>query len=46
MLQTRVVEKIKAHILFMFDNLFSENCVVREIMWKNTVKLDSPQMII
>jgi hypothetical protein len=37
-----VAEEIKTHILF--DNLFSKNCAVYEIMWKNTIVPGSPQM--
>jgi hypothetical protein len=33
MFQTKFVEEIKTH--FVFSNLFSENRVVYEIMWKN-----------
>jgi len=36
MLQTKVVEKIKTH--FVFNNFFSENRAVYEIMWKNIVR--------
>jgi len=28
----------------MFNNFFSENRAVYEIMWKNTVETDRPQM--
>ena len=31
---------------FIFNNLFSENRVVYEIMWKNIVESDRPQMTI
>jgi hypothetical protein len=41
MFHTRFVEKIKTHILY--SKLFSENCVVYEIMWKNTVQPDRPR---
>ena len=30
----------------MFNNLFSENVAVFEIMWKNMVQADRPQMIV
>jgi hypothetical protein len=52
MFHTKVVEKIKTHILllllllllhFMFSNFFSENCTVYEIMWKNTADPGRPQ---
>jgi len=29
---------------FMFNNLFSENSAVNEIMWKNMVQPEIPQM--
>jgi hypothetical protein len=42
MFQTKVVEKIKTHVL---DSItFSENRAIYEIMWKNTP--DRPQMTI
>ena len=31
---------------FMFNNFFSENRVVYEIMWKNAVEPERPQMTI
>ena len=31
---------------FMFNNIFSENRVVYEIMWKDMVEPDRPQMAI
>jgi hypothetical protein len=43
MLETEVVEKIKTRFLFHF---FSENRAVYEIMWKNIVEPDRPQMTI
>ena len=43
--QTEVVEKLKTHFMFsMF--FFPENGAVYEVMWKNIVELDRPQMII
>ena len=39
MVQTKVVEKIKTHILG-FITFFSENRTVYEIMWKNIVERD------
>jgi len=30
----------------MFSKLFFENCVLYEIMWKNIVQLERPQMTI
>jgi len=44
MFQTKVVEKIKTHILCSIT--FFENRVVYEIMWKNNVQPDRPQMTI
>jgi hypothetical protein len=46
MFQTKVVEKIKIH--FMFHNIFFffENRAVWEIMWKNMVQPDRPEMAI
>ena len=42
MFQTKVVEKIKTHILCSV--LFSENRIVYEIMSKNVVQTEGPQM--
>ena len=36
MFHTKLVDKIKTH--FMFNNVFSENRVVYDIMWKNMVR--------
>ena len=45
MLQTKLVEKIKTH--FVFSNFFFfENRAVYEMMWKNIVEPDRPQMTI
>jgi hypothetical protein len=44
MFQTKVIYKIKTH--FMFNNFFSENRTVYEIMRKNMVQPDRPQMTI
>jgi hypothetical protein len=41
MFQTKAVEKIKTQILHSIT--FSENRVVYEIMWKNTLEPDRPQ---
>jgi hypothetical protein len=43
-LRTQVVQKIKAH--FMFNNFFSENHGIYEVMWKNIVQPNRPQMTI
>jgi hypothetical protein len=44
MFQTKVVEKIKTHILC--SETFSENGTVYEIMWKNLVELSRQQMTV
>jgi hypothetical protein len=44
MFQAKVLEKIKTH--FMFNNFFPENRAVYEIMWKNMVQPDRPQMAV
>jgi hypothetical protein len=43
MLQTKVVEKIKTHILYSIT-FFSENRTVYDIMSKNSVETEGPQM--
>ena len=45
MFQTKVVEKIKAHI-YASIFFFFENLAVYDIMWKNIVKSDRPQMTV
>jgi len=40
MFQTNVLEGRKKK----FNNFLSENCAVYEIMWKNIVETDGPQM--
>ena len=45
MFQTKGVEKIKTRILFSV-NFFLKNRAVYEIMWKNMVLLERPQMTI
>jgi hypothetical protein len=42
---TKAVDKIKTHILFMFSNFFPK-IIPFEIMWKNVVELNRPQMMI
>jgi hypothetical protein len=42
MFQKRAAEKIKTN--FVFNDFFSENRAVYEIIWKNMVELDRPQM--
>ena len=44
MLQTKVVENIKAHILCSIS--FKKNRATYEVMWKNIVELDRPQKTI
>ena len=44
MFQTKVVEKIKTHILLI--NSFILNRAVYEIVWKNIVEPGRPQMTI
>ena len=46
MLQTKVVQKIKTHILCSITFFSSENLDVYEIIWTNSVESDRPQMII
>jgi hypothetical protein len=43
MFQTKVAEELKTHILCSIT-FFSENPAVYEIMWKNMVQPDRPQM--
>jgi len=45
MFQVKVVQKVKTHILCSVT-FFFENRVVYEIMWKNIVERDRPQMTI
>jgi hypothetical protein len=45
MFQTKVVDKIKTHILCSIT-FFSENRAVCEIMWKNMVEPDRSQVAI
>jgi len=44
MFQTEVVDKIKKHILCSIT--FFEDHAIYEIMWRNTAKLERPQMTI
>jgi hypothetical protein len=44
MFQTKVVEKVKKHILYSIP--FSEHGTVYEIMWKNKAQPDRLQMTI
>ena len=46
MFQTELVEKIKTHILCSLTIYIFLNCAINEIMWKNIVELESPQMTI
>jgi hypothetical protein len=45
MFQTEVVQKIKTRISYTIT-FFSENRSVHEIMWKDIVEPDRPQMTI
>jgi hypothetical protein len=42
MFQIKLVEEIKTHILYSVT--FTENSAVYEIMWKNMIDLQRPQM--
>ena len=44
MLQIKVVEKIKTHILYSVTFFFFLNRAVYEKMWKNTVERGRPQI--
>jgi hypothetical protein len=44
MFETEVSEKIKLHVLCSIT--FSENLAAYEIMWKNMIEPDRPQMTI
>jgi len=44
MIQTKVVEKIKAHIACSIAFFFFENRAVDEIIWTNNVEGERPQM--
>jgi hypothetical protein len=44
MLETKFLEEIKTH--FIFNNFFFENRAFYEIMWKNKVQPDRPQVTI
>jgi hypothetical protein len=46
MFQTNIVEEIKPHILSSLLFFFPESCAVYEIMWKNAVEPNRPQMTI
>ena len=46
MFQTKVVEEIKTHILCSTIFFFLDNRAVYEIIWKNMVEPDRPQMTI
>jgi len=46
MFHTKAVEKIKIHILCTITFFSFENRAVYEIMWKNIVQPDGPQMVI
>jgi len=42
----KLAEKIKTYSMFNNFFFFFENCGVYEIMWKNTVEPDTPQMAV
>ena len=44
--QTKFLDKIKTHILRSVTFFPPQNCAVYEIMWKNIVEPDRPQMTI
>jgi hypothetical protein len=44
MFHTKFVEKIRTH--FIYNNFLSVNRAVHELMWKNVVGPDRPQMTI
>ena len=44
MCRTKFVDKIKTHILCSATFFSFENCAIGEIMWKNIVERDRPQM--
>jgi len=44
MFYIKVLEPIKTH--FVCNNLFSENHAIYEIMWRNMVQPDRPQVTI
>jgi len=44
MFHTKVA--MQSNIHFEFNNFFPENRAVYEMMWKNTVEMDRPQMTI
>ena len=46
MFQTKVVEKIKTHVLYLVTFFFFENRAVYEKMWVNIVERGRPQMTI
>jgi hypothetical protein len=46
MFQKKFVEKIKTHILCTLNFFPPENRAVYEIMWRNTVEPEKPQMTI
>jgi hypothetical protein len=43
MFQTKVVEKIKTHILCSITIFFSKNCALHKVKWKITPQPDNPQ---
>ena len=41
-----IVEKIKTHILFSVTSSFFENLAVYEVLWKNILEPEKPQMTV
>jgi hypothetical protein len=39
------VEKVKTHAYYV-QEIFCENCTMYEVMWKNMLELDGPQVTI
>jgi len=46
MFETKVVEKVKIHILCAITFVFTENHAIYEIMWRNIIELDRPRMTV
>ena len=46
MFQTKVVDKIKSHVLRLVTFFFAESRAIYQIMWKNMVESDRLQVTI
>jgi len=46
MFQTKFVEKIKKKQILCSTTFFFENCTIYEIIWKNYIEPDRPQITI